>query len=213
MLELPGITRTGDAELDIDKLMRYLARLVPQLQMELEEAKADGYQEAMAGLTQGVGVTNTNTTAGALAAHELRRDNPHHVTAQQLGLTLGNLVTITMSDGCLIARIGEKKGIQLNVQPLTVTVEEWTVSGGVSHADVDLGAWKSKIPVRYATLAVIGGGVHQDVWMGPVTPGAGESVGTARIYHETETEGGTAAETRVIPLTIIGMGVFGYGEQ
>ena len=45
MLELPGITRTGDAEQDVDKILRYLARFVPQLQMELEDAKADRYGE------------------------------------------------------------------------------------------------------------------------------------------------------------------------
>ena len=220
MLELPGITRTGDAEQDVDKILRYLARFVPQLQMELEDARADRYGEAMAALSQEVGTVDKTTTAGALAAHELRRDNPHKVTAAQLGLTLGGLVAVTLSDGNAIVRIGEKRGLQVNFQPLRLTVTQWTQRGGVAYADVDLGAWVSKIPVRYATLAVAEGGVHQDYWIGAVTPGSGESVGTARIYHECDisiqegsSNSGAVEETRVIPLTIIGLGVFGYGDE
>lgn len=219
MLELPGIMRTGDAEQDVDKILRYLARLVPQLEMELTSAGQDGYGSAMSALSQGL-AADTQTTAGALAAHELRRDNPHKVTAAQLGLTLDRLVSVHFAGGGLVVLIGDKRGLQVNVQEITVTVTEWTQHGGIAYADVALGDWDAVIPVPYAVIPIARGGATADCWAGPLTPAAGrESIGTLRIYHECSISvaenaqnDGVFEEERVIPLTIIGLGVFGYGD-
>lgn len=231
MLELPGITTSGDAELDVQKVLRYLSKLVPQLEMELADARQDGYLEQYNAVTQGVGAVNDKTTAGALVAHELRKDNPHGVTAEQLGLKLGKLIQVTLANNGLMIRIGEARGLQINVQDVQVQVESWTKHGGVSYADnISLGKWENKIPVLYYTGVTVLGGTYRDYWAGPVNGSDSENIGNIRMYHEYVSvdpapapPGGDDEEEeepinpyvediRDIKMTVIGMGVYGYGE-
>lgn len=230
MLELPGIMTSGDAGQDVQKILRYLSKLVPQLEMELMNAQQDGYLEQYNAATQGIGAVNDKTTAGALVAHEQRTDNPHRVTAEQLGLTLGRLVKLTLTDGGLVARIGEKRGLQINIQDVTVTINAWGGTGSIAYrSDVNLGEWAEKIPILYYTGITMRGGTNNDYWAGPVSGSDSENIGTMRIYHnkniepepEPDEENESPPEVVVDPtedereirMTVIGMGVFGYGEQ
>lgn len=220
MLELPGMTTSGDARQDVQKILRYLSKLVPQLEMELANAQQDGYTGAMNALSQGVGVVNKNTTAGALAAHELRKDNPHGVTAAQLGLTLDKLLAVELKNSGMTARIGEKRGLQMNVQEKTVNISQWTQKGGVAWADADLGDWATPFQVLYYTGLTADGSGDMEVWAGPVLGGSRERIGTVRIYRTCDievAEGSTNSreieELKVVKLMIMGLGVFGYGEQ
>ena len=220
MLELPGLTHTGDAAQDLESVRRYLSRLVPDLEMELANLKQDRYQEAMNALTQNIGTADKNTTAGALAAHELRTDNPHKVTGQQLGLSLGKVCQGTVSRNAMTARIGEKRGIQISAQDMEITVSAWQQHGGVAYADADLGTWAAQVPLLISVRTDLRGGLYQDYWAGCLRGTDRENIGILRIYRECDIQTGDYAnnsgvirETRVIPLTVIGTGVFGYGEQ
>lgn len=220
MLELPGLTNTGDLRADVDTIRRYLARLIPQLEMELANAEQDDYAEAYNALSQGVGSANKMSTAGALAAHQLDYANPHRVTAAQLGLDLDKLVSITFVNAGAVFKVGAKRGIQVNIQTMRVTVDTWTQHGGVAYADVDLGQWDAVLPVPYYIHVLADGGVNRDYWAGPLTgTGDRKDIGTVRIYHECgvdvregATNEGDYTDERIIPLTILGLGVFGYGE-
>ena len=229
MLELPGLTSTGDVGKDLDNLKRYIARLVPALEIELIGAKQDDYASEYNAQTLGVGATDKQTTAGALVAHELRQDNPHHVTAGQLGLTLDKLVTIAFTASGLMARIGDKRGVQINIQDVTVTVSAWTQGDGVRYADTDLGNWEAKMPVLFAAVpAMRGYRTERNYWAGPLIGSGSEQIGTLRIYRpgtsggsssqedddETyEVDTGTAQTEEVqVNLTMIGLGVYGYGD-
>lgn len=227
MLEMPGLNNTGDVGMDLEKLRRYLTKLIPQLEMELVNAQQDGYQEAYNAMTKGVGAVDSNTTAGALVKHELRKDNPHSVTAEQLGLTLGKLVQMTLTETGMVIRVGEKRGLQINVQEVQVSVNSWTWNGGVYYADhVELGNWTEKIPLLYYTGVTLHGGNDRDFWPGPMNGATSESIGYIRMYHdgeapqETEIEDNEnqyettdTNEARDIRMTVIGLGVFGYGSN
>lgn len=230
MLELPGITTSGDAQQDVQRVLRYLSKLVPQLEMELMNAQQDGYLEQYNAMTQGVGAADDKTTAGALVRHELRTDNPHQVTAEQLGLTLGRLVLLTITEDGMVFRIGEKRGLQINIQDVQVTVTTWTRRGGISYANgIDLGQWTVKIPILYYTgVTVLAGAANRDYWAGPISGGDSENIGVIRMYHDCEAEEPNPDEEdenqyvvedpevddeREIRMTVIGLGVFGYGEQ
>ena len=218
MLELPGLTSSGDIGKDLDSLRRYIARLVPAVEMELINAGQDNYQAELSAQKQGVGAPNKDSTAGALVAHELRRDNPHRVTAGQLGLSLDKLVGITfLEEGAgITVRIGEKRGVQINIQDTHAEIREWTRSGGVAWAEADLGAWEEKIPILYAAVPVLRTGSTGDCWGGQLTGSGPEQIGTMRFYLSSaidETESDTFAALRNIPMTVIGWGVFGYGDD
>lgn len=226
MLELPGLTSTGDVGKDLDNLKRYIARLVPALEIELIGAKQDDYASEYNAQKLGVGASDKQTTAGALVAHELRQDNPHHVTAGQLGLTLDKLVTIAFTASGLMARIGDKRGVQINIQDVSVTVESWTVNENLRYADMDLGEWEAKMPVLFAAYpALKGSRAERNTWAGTLIGSGSEQIGTLRIYRP----GGAAVEqvddeyvvvgetgqneTVTVQLTMIGMGVYGYGDE
>ena len=218
MLELPGLTSSGDLGKDLDGLRRYIARLVPALEMELITAKEDDYQAEYNAQKLGVGVSDKRSTAGALAAHELRQDNPHRVTAAQLGLTLDRLVTIEFAGQGLTARIGEKRGLQVNVQSAEASVSSWTQIGGTAWADVNLGDWAAKIPVLYAVIPMMRAGSSKEFWPGIISGSDTDHIGTLRIHrgcaidtNEGAINSGTISEQVTIPLTVIGLGVFGYG--
>lgn len=220
MLELPGLTSSGDLGKDLDGLKRYIARLVPALEMELISANQDDYQNEYNAQTKGIGNANKTNTAGALVAHELRKDNPHKVTAGQLGLSLDKLVTVSFNrdtEGFMV-RIGEKRGLQINVQMTNVEISVWHVIGEMAYADADLGEWEQPIPILYAAVPVLRTGSERDCWAGQMDGSSGEQIGTLRFYlpeigvliDEEDTD---FEAQRNIPLTVVGLGVFGYGEQ
>lgn len=219
MLELPGLTVSGDAGQDVEKILRYLSKLVPQIDMELMNAQQDGYSNAMNALSQEIGTVDKNTTAGALAAHELRKDNPHQVTLPQLGFSMERYVRPEYNANGLTVRIGDKRGLMIIVQDVEVTVTEWTQRGGVCWAQADLGEWRTEIPLMfYAGVQTQGGQAYRDYWAGNLAGSTGKYIGTVRLYHECgitiqneQVIEGTVQDTREIRLTAIGVGVFGYG--
>ena len=220
MLELPGMNNTGDVRKDLDAIRRYLTKVVPQIDMELMRAQQDDYTDAMNALTQEIGTVDKNSTAGALASHELRKDNPHGVTLEQLGFSMGNFVRVKYTSESLVVMIGDKKGLKIVTQDAVRTVREWTQVGGVSFAEVAVGDWEEKIPLLFYTGVSLRGGVPSDYWAGPLRGTTNETIGTLRIYHECSIETGEDAdndktiidESRNVSMTIIGVGVFGYGE-
>lgn len=221
MLELPGLTSSGDLGKDLDTLKRYIARLVPALEMELINAGQDDYQEQLSAQTQGVGSAKKQSTAGALVAHELRYDNPHRVTAAQLGLTLDKIMTVTFTTSGLAVRIGEKRGIQINVQDVEPVVNQWEHVEATDWADAALGSWEAEIPVLYAVIPALRAGNSKEFWLGVLSGSTGENIGTLRIHRgcgvDPEENPGTYiarhTEEHMIPMTVIGLGVFGYGEE
>lgn len=214
MLELPGMTVSGDAGEDVQRILRYLSKLVPQLEMELVNAKQDDYSSAMNALTQGVGVVDRSSTAGALAAHELRKDNPHGVTAAQLGISLDKAVKVSLNNGGLCVRIGEKRGLQINAQDVSLEVTSWTRHGGVSYVDKDLGEWNDKIPVLYYAGVTLRNSADKDIWPGNLAGSETEQMGRLRIYHECDSgeDSVPVGDAMTVRMTVIGVGVFGYGE-
>jgi hypothetical protein len=222
MLELPGLKTTGDSRKDLDAVRRYLARLVPQLEMELQQAQQDGYQDAYTTLAKSLGTVNTGTTAGALAEHVLRQDNPHKVTLQQLGFSLDNFVTIRTKNSAWIIRIGsDQRGLMVEILDKTVELSRWHQLGGVCYTDPnpDLGPWPEKIPLPLWVGVTMRRGMFEDYWSGPMYAWTSEQIGTLRIYHECDvdtTESGDNDRQRVIErtvaMTVIGVGVYGYAE-
>ena len=220
MLELPGLTVSGNANQDIQKILRYLSKLVPQIDMELMNANQDDYSNAYNALSQEIGNVDKSTTAGALAAHELRKDNPHDVTLNQLGFSMDRYVKTEYTANRLTVWIGEKRGLQINVQDAEITISEWEQSGGVCWAEAAIGQWQREIPLMFwAGVTVRGGQADNDYWAGPISGSTSTNIGTVRMYHECginilndEVVEGTVTETREIRLTAIGVGVFGYGE-
>ena len=221
MLELPGMTNTGDDKKDLDAIRRYLGRLVPQLEMELTEARQDGYQNAYNALSQGVGAADTGSTSGALAEHILARNNPHHVTLAQLGYSADKFITVTFLAAGLMVRLGEKKGLQIVCQDVTMTISEWTQHGGIAYADIEsLGDWEYSFSTLYHENVMMQAGTDKDFWPGPMAGNDGESMGGIRIYHECGQDAsgtgdgtGTFTDDRNITMTVIGLGVFGYGDD
>ena len=182
MLELPGLTNTGDNTRDIDSIRRYLARLIPQLEMELMSAQQDQYLDAYNALSQELGTVNGSTTAGALAQHVLDRGNPHKVTLSQLGFSADDLAKVEILDKGIVLRIGGKRGLQINVQTEQIEISEWfhveqqgrsdpaapywTSTDPVAYADAALGGWEKEIPLPYWVGATLSAATDRDCWTG-----------------------------------------------
>jgi hypothetical protein len=226
MLELPGLTNTGDTRRDIDTIRRYLARLVPQLEMELTAARQDGYQDAYSALSQELGSVNKNTTAGALAQHVLDKANPHGVTLAQLGYSADNLAPVELTPGGMTVRVGGKRGLQINVQDVTIELsqwhrvyqhgsageEQWQSLDPVCYADAELGGWEREIPLPFYAAATLAVPTDRDCWAGNLSGMTKDQAGTLRVYRLAETgEGAQTEVARTITARVIGLGVYGYG--
>lgn len=239
MLELPGMKTTGDPRLDLDNIRRYLSRLVPQLEMELMNAGTDDYQSEYNARAQNIGTGKSGTTAGALAAHVLDLKNPHNVTLAQLGFSYDKFVSIDITVNGLMIRCGQKQGLQINIQQAQVELDTWEQANQIYHASADLGEWDRQLPlILYAGATVNNGGT--DCWAGSLTGTDAQHIGTVQIYRlgpewepgpvlqteeQSEQQGAGGGEGRVgdeeeeqqevrtVCMTIIGVGVFGYGEE
>ena len=217
MFELPGMTNSGDDKQDLDSIRRYLSRLVPQLEMELMTAREDSYQDELMRQRTGMGGSNPNGTAGALAEHVLRKDNPHGVTLAQLGFSLDKAVTVEFTQHGMTARIGDKHGVQLEVQKVDANVQQWQVdSGNIVYAAMALGDWDRPFERIFGARAGISAANVNDVWLSGLTGGSGVRMGTVRLYHATDSEPdaqGTIMVSRILKVNVIGMGVFGYESE
>lgn len=216
MLELPGMTNSGDDKQDLDAIRRYLARLVPQLEMELMNAREDSYQDELMRKRTGMGGGSTQHTAGALAEHVLRRDNPHGVTLAQLGFSLDKACTVEFTDHGLVARIGERHGLQLTAHREEIKPTTWRVDAGVvAYTDKALSRWDRPFERLYLTQAMISAANTNDVWLGGLTGSGVTDIGTLRLYlatEETPNEEGKIYISRTLTIQVIGVGVFGYAD-
>jgi hypothetical protein len=224
VLELPGLTNTGDNTRDIDAIRRYLARLIPQLEMELMSAQQDKFLDAYNALSQELGTVNGSTTAGALAQHILDKRNPHGVTLAQLGYNPDNLAAVELTPHGVTIRIGGKRGLQVNVQSVSLEISEWihvkqqaqtgedTAEGRdpVCYADAALGSWEREIPLPYWVGATLSAATDRDCWAGNLSGWGKNDMGTLRIYRLEDID--VPGDLRTIPVHIIGLGVYGYGE-
>lgn len=216
MFELPGMTNSGDDKQDLDSIRRYLSRLVPQLEMELMSAREDSYQDELMRQRTGMGGSNKNATAGALAEHVLRKDNPHGVTLAQLGFNLDKAVAVEFTQHGMMARIGDKRGVQLEVQTVDANAQQWSLdSGNIVYAAMPLGDWDRPFEKLFGARAGISAANVNDVWLGGLTGSGGKAIGTVRLFCATDS---TPDEHGVIimkqlKINVIGVGVFGYESE
>ena len=221
MLELSGLTSSGDLARDVDNIRRYLVRLVPQLQMELENAKTDNYLDAKGRIVNKMAsgkAYDAQTTAQAVAAHLLDKGNPHGVTLAQLGFTFDRAAQATFTETGAVFKIGGEHGLQINTQRVSVPVNQWTVTGGISWAEVNLDAWERPAGVLSFVQAQILGALNNasqrvdDVWCGTIRSFTQEQCGILRLFKRAETEDATEQEDRTVTVVIMGVGVYGYGD-
>ena len=222
MLELSGLTSSGDLARDVDNIRRYLVRLIPQLEMELANAKTDNYLDAKGRIANGMASgkpEDAQTTAQAIAAHMLDKGNPHGVTLAQLGFSFDRAAQVNFTDTGMVFRIGGEHGLQINTQKVTVPVAEWTVNGGIAWAEVNLEEWERPTGVlSYAQAQILGAQNNasqrvDDVWCGTIRSFTQEQCGLLRLFKRAETEDATDPAERRVTVGIMGVGVYGYGEQ
>lgn len=221
MLELSGLTSSGDLARDVDNIRRYLVRLVPKLEMELENAKTDNYLDAKGRIVNKMAsgkAEEAQTTAQAIAAHMLDKGNPHGVTLAQLGFSFDRAAQVNFTDTGMVFRIGGEHGLQINTQRVTVPVTEWTVTGGIAWAEVDLGAWERPAGVlSYAQAQVLhaqsnSGQRMDDVWCGAIRSYTRDDCGTLRLFKYAETQDATEQVDRTVTVGLMAVGVYGYGD-
>ena len=221
MLELTGLTSTGDPLRDIDNIRRYLVRLVPQLEMELENAKTDNYLDAKGRIANGMAskkADDAQTTAQAIAAHMLDKSNPHGVTLAQLGFSFDRAAQATFTDTGTVFKIGGEHGLQINTQKVTVPVAEWTVNGGIAWAEVNLDRWEQRAGVisfvqAQALHAESNSGQRKDdVWCGVIRSYTRDECGTLRLFKYAETQDATEQVDRTVTIGLMAVGVYGYGD-
>ena len=221
MLELTGLTSTGDPLRDIDNIRRYLARLVPQLEMELANAGQDNYLDARGRITNGMAsgkAEEAQTTAQAIAAHMLDKGNPHGVTLSQLGFDFDRAAQVTQTETGAVCKLGGTHGVQINTQTVTVPVTEWTVTGGIAWAEVNLDRWEQRAGViSFAQAQVLhaesnSGQRKDDVWCGVIRSYTRDECGTLRLFKYAETQDATEQVDRTVTVGLMAVGVYGYGD-
>lgn len=221
MLELSGLTSSGDLAIDVDNIRRYLARLIPQLEMELANAKTDNYLDAKGRIANGMAsgkADDAQTTAQAIAAHMLDKGNPHGVTLAQLGFSFDRAAQVNFTDTGMVFRIGGEHGLQINTQRVTVPVTEWTVTGGIAWAEVNLEEWERPTGVlSYAQAQVLhaennSGQRKDDVWCGVIRSYTRDECGTLRLFKYAETQDATEQVDRTVTIGLMAVGVYGYGD-
>lgn len=221
MLELSGLTSSGDLARDVDNIRRYLVRLIPQLEMELENAKTDNYLDAKGRIANGMAsgkADDAQTTAQAIAAHMLDKSNPHGVTLAQLGFSFDRAAQATFTDTGTVFKIGGEHGLQINTQKVTVPVTEWTVTGGIAWAEVNLDAWEQRAGVITFVQAQVlhaennSGQQKDDVWTGVIRSYTRDKCGTLRLYKYAETQDATEQVDRTVTIGLMAVGVYGYGD-
>lgn len=188
MFELPGLNSNGDVKADVGAIRRYLTRLVPQLEQELANLGTDNfataYNERIEGLTSVSSAGKSVSTAEAIANHLLDNDNPHKVTAEQLGL--GEQLETTQ-DGALIWR---SRGWQAVVMAVEVGAgtDEPVKSGELWVRDVSLGDWPEPFDgLTWWTVQIIGAadGVS---FLGRCGGADEEQAGSARVFRTTSAD-------------------------
>lgn len=216
MFELPGLNSTGDVARDLDTVRRYLVRLVPQLEMQLEEAKADRYGDAIAMRLNGMAEKKASGVAAdgaaALADHILDKNNPHGVTLSQLGLSIDRITQrLTGENGTLI-RIGGNRGAEIGTQTVRVTVlgENWDPGDALDTVDIDLGLWDQPFTALYQAVPALTRVTKGTAWLGQYTGWTRQHCGYVRVIRPHE-EDEDPAEATVLDISMIGMGVYGYG--
>lgn len=221
MLELSGLTSSGDLARDVDNIRRYLVRLVPKLEMELENAKTDNYLDAKGRIVNKMAsgkAEEAQTTAQAIAAHMLDKGNPHGVTLAQLGFSFDRAAQVNFTDTGMVFRIGGEHGLQINTQRVTVPVTEWTVTGGIAWAEVDLDRWEQRAGViSFAQAQVLhaqsnSGQRMDDVWCGAIRSYTRDDCGTLRLFKYAETQDATEQVDRTVTVGLMAVGVYGYGD-
>ena len=189
MFELPGLRTTGDVKKDLDQVRRYLARFVPQLEQELQQLGADGYQSALnerlEGLTAQTGARKAQTTSAAVAEHILDTNNPHGVTLRQLGYQEPQAQVYPMEDGTVIT-LG---GLIMEIRTVEAPAMTAEAEGTVTAQEIDLGDWPvplEEIMAAGAQLTDLSG------WAGAISGMDGEHCGSITVYTaEAETDAGT----------------------
>lgn len=221
MLELSGLTSSGDINRDVDNIRRYLVRLIPQLEMELANAKTDNYLDAKGRITNGMAsgkADDAQTTAQAIAAHMLDKSNPHGVTLAQLGFSFDRAAQVNYTDTGMVFRIGGEHGAQINTQTVTVPVTAWTVTGGIAWAEVNLDRWEQRAGViSFAQAQVLhaqsnSGQRMDDVWCGAIRSYTRDDCGTLRLFKYAETQDATEQVDRTVTVGLMAVGVYGYGD-
>lgn len=221
MLELSGLTSSGDINRDVDNIRRYLVRLVPQLQMELENAKTDNYLDAKGRIVNKMAsgkAEEAQTTAQAVAAHLLDKGNPHGVTLAQLGFSFDRAAQVNFTDTGMVFRSGGEHGLQINTQTVTVPVTEWTVTGGIAWAEVNLDRWEQRAGVisfvQAQALRAQNNASQRvdDVWCGAIRNYTRDECGTLRLFKYAETQDATEQVDRTVTIGLMAVGVYGYGD-
>ena len=202
MIELPGLNSQGDLKKDLDQVRRYLNRLVPQLEKEIQALQVDGYTSALnerrEGLTDLTGAGKATTTAAAVAEHILDTNNPHGVTLRQLGYTEPQAQVYETEDGLVVALGGLV--LAARTVPVSGTGE---AAGAVYALTVALGDW----PVPFDEIYAMGAQLRDvNGWAGALTGTDGETCGSVTIYTP-------AAEAAEGTIQLWAIGRISDGEQ
>lgn len=228
MLDLPAMMTTGDAARDLDTIRRYLVRLIPQLEMELAECRADSYGDALARRQNGMAAQRASgeavTGAEALADHILDRNNPHGVTLAQLGFTTEKLTNVLFTETGVRLRLGGKTGLEFVTQTFAVKAlaDSWTREKAAYYQDIDVGEWEEKPALPVITIPLMTGS-DAPCWLGQLTGSTRTQAGVIRVFCPAEQDVYDEDEGRWIyhdppgdinlTITALGLGVYGYGES
>lgn len=216
MFELPGLTATGDTARDLETVRRYLVRLIPQLEMELAEAKADRFSDAYNTRTAGMVATQSSGQAkdgaAALADHLLDRQNPHHVTAQQLGLSLDSVAARLSTEHATKLRLGGKQGLEVLIQQVSTSIlgSAWTLGEAMDTVTIDLGAWEQAMAMPWSAQATLVWQSKGEQFLGALSGTTSRLIGSVQIFRPHVADEIPEEETRLI-LRMTAIGGYGYG--
>ena len=188
MFELPGLNPQDDVKKDLDALRRYLMKFVPQLEQELANLGTDNftsaYNERLEGLTSVQAAGKSVSTPEAIANHLLDHDNPHRVTAAQVGLG----ETIHGGDGYACV---DFNGWRYTLLWITHDAGETeTQAGALYYDDISLGDWPVEMGEIFYTTAELVSGESGTVFRGARWGISEESAGTVRVYRPEATDEG-----------------------
>lgn len=216
MFELPGLTSTGDTAQDLETVRRYLVRLIPQLEMELADAKADRFGDAYRTRTNGMTSTKPSGEAAdgaaALADHILDRQNPHKVTAAQLGISMDAVTARLTTEHATKVRMGGKYGIEMMTEEKTIRIlgSEWTLGDALDTYTADLGEWEQAMALPWAANITLTWQSKGEQFTGAYGGWTKQLAGTVQIYRQHVDDENPDDETR-LRLTITAWGGYGYG--
>ena len=188
MFELPGLNTSGDVRSDLASVRRYLARLIPQLEQEMQNLGTDNftsaYNERLEGLVALTGAQAQKTSAEALAEHILDKSNPHAVTLAQLGHEDPVITMAQTGHGWYMTLCG------LMIQARYIQLSgEGAADGSLYMYGTSLGSWDT----AFGTLSGSWVKYRGDGWMGAVSGATETSAGNIQIWNTAAAISATVA--------------------